>query len=439
MSNLTEKKEYFPRLIMEDLKKWLARREIYAIKGPRQSGKTTLLKILKDYLIEKEKVNPKNIIFFTLEDRDILDKFSQDPKSFIQSFIFAPEEKYYFLIDEFQYLQQGGQRLKLLYDLFDNIKFIITGSSSLELTDQTGKFLVGRLFSFYLFPLSFAEFLKVRDQRLFRVYQEKHSLVWDFITKNRGFPVKKDIFVKDLDRYFQEYVIWGGYPEVVKTKDLETKRMILKNIYDTYITKDIVELLKITDTFRFRNLLGHLANQIGNLVNYNNLALDTQSYFQEVKRQLSILNETYLISTLRPFFTNKATELKKNPKIYFVDTGLRNYLISNFNSLDQRMDKGILVENIVLQQLKTSFEENWQINFWRTLAKAEVDFVLKANKTIIPLEVKYSSFREPKTSRSLQSFISGYEPQQVIVTTQDFWGEKRVRNSLIKFVPTCYL
>jgi len=114
---------------MEDLKKWLARREIYAIKGPRQSGKTTLLKILKDYLIEKEKVNPKNIIFFTLEDRDILDKFSQDPKSFIQSFIFAPEEKYYFLIDEFQYLQQGGQRLKLLYDLFDNIKFIITGSS----------------------------------------------------------------------------------------------------------------------------------------------------------------------------------------------------------------------------------------------------------------------------------------------------------------------
>ena len=121
--------KYLPRLLFDEIIKWLKRREIIAIKGPRQSGKTTLLLMIQDYLIEKERVNPKNVIFLTFEDRGILEKFSKSPKDFVSSFIKGQKnERFYFLIDEFHYLEEGGQKLKLLYDIFPNIKFIITGS-----------------------------------------------------------------------------------------------------------------------------------------------------------------------------------------------------------------------------------------------------------------------------------------------------------------------
>jgi predicted AAA+ superfamily ATPase len=115
--------KYLPRLLFDEIIKWLKRKEIIAIKGPRQSGKTTLLLMIQDYLIEKEKVNPKNVIFLTFEDREILEKFSKAPKDFVSSFIRGQKnERFYFLIDEFHYLEEGGQKLKLLYDIFPNIK-----------------------------------------------------------------------------------------------------------------------------------------------------------------------------------------------------------------------------------------------------------------------------------------------------------------------------
>jgi len=333
-----EKKQYFQRSLLSKLTKWIDRKEIYAIKGPRQSGKTTLLKMLRDYLVEEKGINPENIIFFTLEDRENLEKFSRNPKEFVRSFTVHKEnEHFYFLIDEFQYLSEGGQKLKLLYDIFENIKFIITGSSSLELTGKTGKFLVGRMFSFYLYQLSFAEFIKVKSPQLDNVYREKSNLVRDFITIGKSFQIEEDIFGDDFQKYFEEYVLFGGYPEVIKTQDIETKQIILKNIYDTYVSRDIIELLKITDINKFRVILRLLANQTGNLINYNDLVTDSQSYFTQIKHYLSILEETFIVSLLRPFFTNKVTELKKNPKVYFMDNGLRNYILNNFNANHEKI------------------------------------------------------------------------------------------------------
>ena len=246
--------QYFYRSILEKLKKWIDIKEIFIIKGPRQSGKTTILKILKDWLISEKNVKEKNIIFITFEERDILDKFSLDPKEYIKSFIGNKNnEKLYFFIDEFQYLKNSGQILKMLYDIFENIKFIITGSSSLELTDKTDKFLVGRVFSFYLWQLNFEEFVKIKSEQLYNVYKEKTTHINNFIIHNKNFSfAKKDIFESDFEKLFQEYIIYGGYPEVVKSYDRETKKVILKNIYNTYITKDIIELLKITDYSKFK-------------------------------------------------------------------------------------------------------------------------------------------------------------------------------------------
>jgi len=435
------KSQYFPRLLLESLRKWIDRREIFAIKGPRQSGKTTLLKMLQNWLVKEKKVRPENIIFLTFEDKEVLEKFFLDPKEYVRSFIGdKTNERFYFLIDEFQYLENGGQILKLLYDIFENIKFVITGSSSLELTGKTAKFLVGRVFSFYLWQLNFEEFVQIKSPQLYNIYKERSKLVKDFLWKKHS-PVgvlKKDIFSKDFEKLFEEYTIWGGFPEVVKAQDKETKEMILKNIYDTYISRDIVELLKIANYAKFKTLLSLLSSQVGNLINYNNLAQDSQSYYKEIKQYLSILEETYIIKLLRPFFANKATEVKKNPKVYFIDNGLRNYILGSFQSLKLRTDKGNVVENAIFAQLLFS-QQDISIKYWRTLGKAEVDFILTKGNTTIPLEVKYTPFQFPKISRSLRSFISEYRPQKSVVLTKGFWGTLKINSTLIKFIPAWYL
>ncbi len=429
--------KYLHRDLLDELEKWLDRKEILAIKGPRQSGKTTLLNIIKEYLVDIEKINPESIVYVTFEDRDILDAFSRDPKEYIKSYINSSKDKrLYFLIDEFQYLKEGGQKLKLLYDIYENVKFIITGSSSLELTSSTARYLVGRIFSFHLYEFSLSEFLQTKEKNLYNAYKENSQLCKNFLEKGKDFDIKEDIFEKDFAKYFEEYVRFGGYPEVIKTPDIETKQIILKNIYNTYVTRDIIELLRIENISNFRTVVTLLANNIGDLLNYNSLAADSKSYFKQIKHYLSILEETFIIRILRPYFSNIITELKKNPKIYFVDTGLRNYIINNFNELGLRRDAGKLVENVVLSQIYR--EENTSIKYWRTTARAEVDFILDDKRNIMPIEVKYSRLNRVEISRSFKNFVTEYKPKRALILTKGFWGRVKIDRTQIGFIPAWY-
>jgi len=429
---------YFERSLFKELEKWLDRKEILVIKGPRQAGKTTVLRILKDFLRQKRNIPENRMIFLTLEDRDLLEKMEKNPKDFIKSFIREEGAKYYFFLDEVQYLTECGQKLKLLFDLFTNIKFIVTGSSSLELTSQTGKYLVGRAFSFYLFPLNFTEFINIRNSQLANVFREKNKIVADFIFHDHDYETKDDIFISDFLKYYEEYAIFGGYPEVVKADNAEAKKIILKNLYETYLTKDIIEILRMKDVNQFRNLVRFSANQIGDMVNFNTISSDLGIYFQEVKRQFSVLEETYVASLIKPYSTNRVTELKKSPKVYFFDAGLRNFIINNYNPLDARMDAGKLAENFIFNQLRTRFPET-EIRYWRTTGKAEVDFVFAADTQIIPIEIKFSTFKEEKISRSFRSFIETYAPQKALIATKNFWGREKIGKTIVQFVPLFYI
>lgn len=429
---------YYKRELLETLEKWLDRREIYAIRGPRQSGKTTILKIIKQYLIDNKIASAEHIIDITFEDRDVLEKFALSPKDFVKSYIGEEKEKkFYFFIDEAQYLEQVGQKLKLLYDLFENIKFIITGSSSLELKDQTAKYLVGRVFYFDLFQFNLSELLNTKEKNLFNHFTERHKILQDFLIYAKDIKnTEKDIFINDINKCFEEYVLFGGYPEVIKTNDIETKKMILKNIFDTYVSKDIIDLLRLPDAPKLKNLLKILANQVGSLINYSNLLTDSLCYYKELKQYLAVLEETFIINLIRPYFTNQITELKKNPKCFFMDCGLRNYLIDNFNELKIRPDQGQLIENAVFVEMKKNFSGD--IKYWRTLAKAEVDFVLQKGSETIPIEVKYSHFDNPQISRSFRSFLDKYNPSRALILTKDYWQLEKMRNTNILFAPACY-
>jgi hypothetical protein len=113
-------------------------------------------------------------------------------------------------------------------------------------------------------------------------------------------------------------------------------------------------------------------------------------------------------------------------------------VIDNFTPIEKRIDAGAIVENFVFLSLKNMFPEQ-TINYWRTIAKAEVDFVLRLNEKIIPIEVKYQTLKKPKISRSFRSFIDSYKPDRALVITKDFWGKIKLGKTVILFVPACYL
>jgi len=432
---------YLPRNLTSQILNWLERPEVIAIKGPRRAGKTTLLKIIRQELINRG-TNPDTITTLNFEDRSLMGRFETNPVEFVRSYVSSEAvSKHYLFLDEYQYVREGGQKLKLIYDTHvPKLKLIITGSSSLELTSEVGKFMVGRMLSAYLFPFTFDEFLQARDERLRRVFEEKNQLLQRFLFD--AVPIeevkKEDIFLQEFAPHWGEYTAFGGYPAVVTEPQKELKQTLLNNLSNTYIERDIISLLGEESITEFRYLTRLLAIQTGQLLNYQQLANDTSLYYRKVKHFLSVLQETFLIKQLLPLHGNLSTELRRNPKIYFLDSGLRNSLVNNFAEVDDRTDKGALVESVALANVLYNLRPNAEILYWRTSGGAEVDFIVREGAKLFPIEVKYRTMTQPTVSRSLCSFIKAYKPQNVLVLTRDFWGKRTTNNTSILFAPVWY-
>jgi len=429
-------KKLIERDLFSKLTSWINQKEIFIIIGPRQAGKTTLFLMLKDFLIKKKKVNPASVFYFSFEDPEVRFQFNQNPKEFIESKIKNLKGKIWMFLDEYHWIEEGGQKLKFIYDFYPQIKLFVTSSSSLELTFKTAQYLVGRCFYFHLYPLSFSEFLRYKNKEIFNSYQERQENLWKFIQgKKKTIDLTPSIYENNLSKMFEEYVVFGGYPEVVKKREKELKKITLGAIIATYLEREIRSLLLIEDLASYRKFLQILSTQIGQIINYQQLSSDSGLYFKLLKKYLNILEETFVIKSIQPFFKNLSSELRKNPKIYFVDSGLRNSLINEFGSLSFRVDKGALVENFVFSELLKKGEK---INFWRTKAKAEVDFILKKEPPF-PLEVKFQKMKKFNLSRSFLSFLEIYRPKRALVLTNQSWGKVKYRQTLILFVPVWYI
>jgi hypothetical protein len=166
--------------------------------------------------------------------------------------------------------------------------------------------------------------------------------------------------------------------------------------------------------------------------------LDAGSYFRQIEYYLSVLEETFVIRVLRPYYSNIVSELKKNPRVYFVDTDLRNYIIKNFNELRLRDDAGRLIENVVLAQI-CQYVEGELIKFWRTTGGAEVDFVLQLAEDMVPVEVKYSRLKTPEISRGFRNFIHRYRPRRAVILTRGLWSRAEINDTEIGFFPVWYI
>lgn len=406
----------------KEIEPFLKRREILAIVGPRQTGKTTLLEHLFLELKKKKKVE-----FLTFEKERNLALFEN-----IEDFKDYYKDSDILIIDEFHYAKDGGRKLKYLFDT-TKTKFIISGSSSLELTFETGRWLVGRMFKFFLYPFSFREFLLAKDKKLFELLNSRVFDIFSSKSEKQKFFGKEINF--QLQKYFEEHLVFGGYPAVVLAKTKKEKIKILESILENYLLRDIKGLLNLKTQRELLKISEFLATQISNLLNYNELSSASGLKYKEILKHLEILENTFLIKLLRPFYKNPRTELTKTPKVYFLDSGFRNYLLSNFGEFEKRNDAGELVENFVFVSLLKRREK--KINFWRTKSKAEVDFVIQKNGEIIPIEVKYSL--QPTIGKSFYSFLEKFSPKRGYILTQGFSKIQKIKNTKVYFLPVYYL
>jgi len=398
---------YIRREIEGRVIKYLKTPEIIAIVGPRQCGKTTLLNEIFKRL--------KKAVYIDFEDRDILDLFNSDIRTFYSLHVKGND---YLFIDEFQYARDGGQKLKYLYDTY-RIKIVISGSSVLDLTHQAVKYLVGRIFIFHLSPFSFREFLSCRSPSLYEnVYIDLKKKVDLFLQgKRKTPPVLSEPLIKEMRRYYGEYAVFGGYPRVVLTNDAEEKVTVLKNIYNTYLLREIRDILQLSTERELQKLVKAISFQVGSMVVYNELGQIASLDYSKLMKHLNILEKTFVIKMITPFCRNKRTEIAKSPKIYFWDNGFRNVVIGNFQPLNERIDRGMLNENFAAGQLLKS---GYEIKYWRTKSHAEIDFVLEetdANITIV--EVK-SVLSTNKASRALFNFREKYHVNRTIILSENF-------------------
>ncbi len=409
---------YIRREIEKDIKRWLDEREIIAMRGPRQSGKTTMLNRIRD-ILTGDGVGEECIHYINFEDDMTRLKFEEGCKEFIEFHLARGKEKNYFLLDEIQYVKEVGKKLKLVFDYFDNIKIIVTGSSSFDLTN-IGKYLVGRIIFFDLLPFSFLEFLRSRGEKYERIYNKIR------IDIRNKIKIRKTVFLDELSRFLHEYLTFGSYPRIVLEEDETKKKELLKNLFSTYVEKDIVSLYGNKYRDNTVRLLKTLSNMLGGMVNYETLAMNSGLKYNEVRKIIPLLQNSFVIFIVKPFYRNLTNELRKNPKIYFVDYGVRNYLTENFDNV--AFDG--LYENFVHNE----FYGKHKIRYWRTTAKTEIDFILE-DREIIPIEVKSTG----KITRALRSFIGTYGPKKAFIANSKKTGKSRIGNCDVFMVPFVYL
>ena len=408
-----------PRALEGRIRPHMRRRGIIGIRGPRQAGKTTLMKVIEG----RVRGETAFVNLDLQENRKVLEERPLDLVARHQ----RKGKRLTLFLDEIQRVAGAGEQLKILFDESSGVKLVVSGSSSLELKAKVLPPLVGRLLLFELLTFDFGEYLLSKDPQLHRLYQQKNRRLRAFL--NGGGEPEPPSFQQEFLKHWKEYAIYGGYPEVVKAP-LSQKETILKSIFNLYLDKDISALFAIEDTLTFERFLSYMATVVSHPFSLSSVAASVGVSYPIAKKFLNILQHTYLLRLLRPYHRNLVTELQKSPKAYFLDLGMRNSALGSFAPFDSRADRGALLENAVFRQL-ASWEQGEGMRFWRTAAKAEVDFVLKGEE-VTPVEVKTSG---STPGRSFLSFLSTYTPSRAVIATLDTFRKERRGKTLIYWVP----
>ena len=341
----------------KDLLGLFNRRQVLIIYGARRTGKTTLLKtFLKNSQLKTR--------YDTGDSLTIRKLFSEVDLNEIIDYASGYD---IIAIDEAQEIPDISRGVKLIADHTDT-KVILTGSSSFKLAQDIGEPLTGRKRTIKLFPFSQSELIKTHNPH-------------------------------DLKENLRQYLVYGTYPEVVTSSNNKEKSIILKELVDSYLLKDILSHDRIKSPKVLVQLLKLLAFQIGSEVSLNELARKTSVDVKTIARYLDLLEKCFVIFKLPPFSSNLRKSISAKSKYFFVDNGIRNALISQFAPVDERIDTGALFENfIIVERMKKLTYDDFYGNlyFWRDYNGREINFIEEIDGKLNVAEIKFSSKKQPK-------------------------------------------
>jgi uncharacterized protein len=366
------------RFLEPIIKKSLFKKKVILLLGARQTGKTTLLKLISSQY--------ENVLWLNGDELDIQKRLNNSNSIQLKSLIGNAKM---IVIDEAQRIDNIGLSLKIIHDNFPDVQVIATGSSAFELKNKVSEPLTGRKVEFYLFPISYAEMCAHHS-----AFTEERSL--------------------------SDRLIFGSYPEIITTN--EDKVITLKSLADSYLFRDILMLESVKKPEKLIKLLQALAFQIGSEVSYNEIGnligLDSKT----IETYISLLEKSFVIFKLGSFSRNLRNELKQSKKIFFYDTGIRNALISNFQLFEGRQDIGALFENyLIVERLKLNQYTNQFANsyFWRTKEQQEIDYIEEKNGIIEAFEFKWNPEMKVKFTTT---FSNAYPNTKMSVVNSDNFG-----------------
>jgi predicted AAA+ superfamily ATPase len=404
------------RTLYGDLAAHLARKEISLITGPRQSGKTTLMLLLKEELDRKKE--PSVLLNMDVEwDRPHLASQAALIRKLELEF---GKRRGFVFIDEIQRKEDAGRFLKGLFDLNLPHKFVVTGSGSLELKEKIHESLVGRKRLFELSTLTFEEFADHKTD-----YRYTGRL-----------PAYFDVEKERAHQLLMEYLNFGGYPRIVLEHEQQEKTRLIDEIFRSVIERDVAYLLKVEKTEAFASLIKVLAGQVGCMVNYKELSSTLGISFATVKKYAWYAQKIFLLTMISPFSRNVRKEISQSPIAYFWDLGMRNFALGVFGKVAFPVECGLLFQNLVFLMLAArGASSEASIHHWRTTDKAEVDFVIEKGRNLIPIEVKFKHLKAIEIPRPLTGFCQKYQPRDAYIVNLGFRSEATVNNTRVHFIP----
>jgi len=355
------------------------------ITGARQTGKTTLVHRVLD--------DQKNIVHMNCDEPVVRESLTNTNLADLQRVI--GQNKIVF-IDEAQRVKNIGLTLKLITDNIKEVQLIVTGSSSLDLANEINEPLTGRKWEFQLFPISWGEFVAYRG------------------------------FLKAKSELNQR-IIYGMYPDVINHPGDENE--VLLQLSDSYLYKDLLAFKGIRKPDLLEKLLQALSLQIGSEVSYNELSKLLQVDKNTVAKYIDLLEKTFVVFSVPSFSKNMRKEISKGKKIYFYDCGIRNAVISNFNNLELRTDKGPLWENFLMSERLKSLRyagKRAKMHFWRTTDQREIDYIETETDSIRAWEMKWNPNAKTKT---VSAFEKSYKTDIEILTPDNFSDFLEMSNS----------
>jgi len=349
------------------------------ILGPRQVGKSTLLQMLQSGL-------DKKVLNLNCDNNDTRKLLTEPGINDLRRLAGNSEV---ICIDEAQRVLNIGLTLKLFIDQIPEVQLVVTGSSSLDLSNMVNEPLTGRKFEYQLYPLTIKE-----------------------LVDHFGFI--------EVNRNLEQHLIYGTYPDVVNNPGHEPE--ILNNLVSSYLFKDVFMFQDIRKPEFIEQLLEALALQVKSEVSFNELAQLLNTDPHTVQRYIGLLEKAFIIFRLRSYSRNLRNELKRSRKIYFYDNGVRNAILGNFSPLESRTDKGMLWENFFVAERAKFLHYNQHYTrrfFWRTTQQQEIDYIEEADGNLSGFEVKWNPDRRVSFPLSFTRAYPGASTHAV--NRENFW------------------